>query len=103
MRRYEKAFEHKINKDKSFFITAPNTSPGRINRMRQASGYMDTNFPFNYLGCPIFTGMKKTSHFDGMLAKVVKKLNGWKSKILSYGGKMVLIKNVLQSMPTYIL
>ncbi|XP_070040914.1 uncharacterized protein [Nicotiana tomentosiformis] len=66
VRRYEKASGQKVNKDKSFFITAPNTSPGRINRMGQASSYMDKNFPFNYLGCLIFTGRKKISHFDAM-------------------------------------
>lgn len=35
--------------------------------------------------------------------KVVKRLNGWQGKILTYGGRVVMIKSVLQSMPTYIL
>ncbi|XP_049369900.1 uncharacterized protein LOC125834791 [Solanum verrucosum] len=103
VKTYEKAYGQKVNQEKSFFITAPNTSASRINRMRSASGFMDKNFPFTYLGCPIYHGRKKICYFEGMLAKIVKKLNGSQSKMLSYGGKMVLIKSVLQSMPTYTL
>lgn len=103
VRRYEKASGQKVNKDKNFFITAPNTAPNRINRMREASGYMDKNFPFNYLECPIYSGTKRISYFDGMLAKIMKKLNGWQRKMLSYGGRTILIKHVLHSLPIYIL
>lgn len=45
VKRYEKASGQKVNQEKSFFITAPNTSASRINRMRVASGFMDKNFP----------------------------------------------------------
>lgn len=38
-----------------------------------------------------------------MLAQIVKKLNDWQGKMLSYGAEMVLIKHVLQSLPTHIL
>lgn len=87
----------------SFFVTAPNTSPHRINRMRRMTGYMDKKFPFNYLGCPIYSGKKNLSYFDSMLAKIVKRLNGWQSSMLSDGGKITLIKHVLQSIPIYTL
>ncbi|XP_070049508.1 uncharacterized protein [Nicotiana tomentosiformis] len=36
-----------------------------------------------------------------MVNSIVKKLNGWHGKLLSYGGKVILIKNVLQAIPTY--
>nr|XP_009602895.1 uncharacterized protein LOC104097969 [Nicotiana tomentosiformis] len=102
IRRYEKASRQKVNNDKSFFITAPNTSPTRINKMRQASGFMEKN-PFYYLGCLIYYGRKTTTLFDGMLSKIVKELNGWQDRMMSIGGRAVLIKHFLQSMPTYIL
>lgn len=103
IRRNEKASGQKVNNGKSFFVTAPNTSASRINRIRRASRFMDKWFPFNYLGYPIYHGRKKISLFDDMLAQIVKKLNDWQGKMLSYGAEMVLIKHVLQSLPTHIL
>ncbi|XP_019233381.1 PREDICTED: uncharacterized protein LOC109213985 [Nicotiana attenuata] len=38
IRRYEQASGQKVNNDKSFFVTAPNTSASRINRIRRNSG-----------------------------------------------------------------
>ncbi|XP_070055164.1 uncharacterized protein [Nicotiana tomentosiformis] len=46
---------------------------------------------------------KNVSLFDRMLVKIVKKLNGWQGKLMSTGGKIILLKHILQSMPTYIL
>ncbi|XP_059302212.1 uncharacterized protein LOC132054176 [Lycium ferocissimum] len=103
IKRYENDSGQMINTDKSFFITTPNTCANRINRMRRATGFMNKDFPFNYLGCPIYVGRKRNSYFDNMLAKIIKKLNRWQSKMLSFGGRIVLIKSVLQAVPTYIL
>lgn len=64
---------------------------------------MEKPFPFTYLGCPIYIGKKKICYFDDMLTKIVKRLNGWQGKMLTYGGKVVLIKSVLQARPTYTL
>ncbi|XP_070031840.1 uncharacterized protein LOC142168025 [Nicotiana tabacum] len=101
--RYEKTFGQKINNDKSFFIIAHHTCANRINRIGNATGFMDKSFPFTYLGCPIYYGRKTSSLFDGMLSKIIKKLNGWQANMMSLGGRMILIKYVLQFLPTYIL
>ncbi|XP_060216704.1 uncharacterized protein LOC132644143 [Lycium barbarum] len=93
----------KMNKNKCFFLTAPGTGPTRINKIRDATGFLDKQFPFEYLGCPIYLGRKKVEYFEKMLSKVVKRLNVWQSNMLSYGGKIVLIKSVLQSLPIYTL
>ncbi|XP_060216327.1 uncharacterized protein LOC132643819 [Lycium barbarum] len=100
---YEKASGQLVNKEKSFFLTSIKTSPYRINRLRNCTDFMDKPFPFNYLGCPIYAGRKRIAYFDSMVTKVVKRMNGWQGKMLSFGGKVVLIKSVLQSLPTYTL
>nr|XP_009768439.1 PREDICTED: uncharacterized protein LOC104219445 [Nicotiana sylvestris] len=94
--RYEKASGQKVNNDKSFFITAPHTCAARINRIRNATGYMDKSFPFTYMGCPIYYGRKTSNLFDDMLFKIIKKLNGWQANMMSSGGRMILIKHVQQ-------
>ncbi|XP_019228615.1 PREDICTED: uncharacterized protein LOC109209747 [Nicotiana attenuata] len=90
-----------VNSNKSHFLTAPRTTTARINRLRACTGFMEKDLPFIYLGCPIYVRRKKIEHFDIMINKVVKMLNGWQGKMLSYDGRIILIKHVLQALPTY--
>lgn len=38
-----------------------------------------------------------------MVVKVSNRIQGWQGKLLSYGGKAVMIKAVLHSLPLYLL
>ena len=49
----------------------------------------------------MFTGRKKIDYFADTLKKFEKKLAGWKSKILSHEGRIILIPHELQSLPIY--
>lgn len=55
----------------------------------------------NYLGLPPFTGHNKQRLFDCLKERVWKKVQGWKSKLFSIGGREVLIKAVAQAIPSY--
>ncbi|XP_060170889.1 uncharacterized protein LOC132601848 [Lycium barbarum] len=102
IRKYERISGQMVNKDKSCFVTRPKTCAYRINRLRVCTGFLDKKFPFTYLGCPIYIGKKRISYFDGMVSKIIKRLNAWQGNILSCGGRQVLIKSVIQSLPIYI-
>ena len=54
-----------------------------------------------YLGLPAQVGVQKSDCFQDLIDRVCKRLVGYKEKILSYGGKEVLIKAVAQAIPTY--
>jgi len=54
-----------------------------------------------YLGIPSDWGRSKTEMFSWLLAKVNSKMDGWKEKLFSKGGKEVLIKAVVQAVPQY--
>ena len=41
--------------------------------------------------------------FAEVKERVVKKLTGWKGKLLSIGGREILVKDVAQAVPTYIM
>ena len=56
---------------------------------------------FNLTGLPSVIGRSKTKVFAEVKERVGKKLAGWKVKMLSMGGKEVLIKVVAQAVPTY--
>ena len=62
---------------------------------------MNDSIHTKYLGLPSIIGRSKKLVFAGILEKVGKKLAGWKGKLLSMGGKKVLIKAVAQAILTY--
>ncbi|XP_048492579.1 uncharacterized protein LOC125493354 [Beta vulgaris subsp. vulgaris] len=56
-----------------------------------------------YLGIPALCGRSKKVLFRELLYRMWKKLRGWKEKLLSRAGKEVLIKTVIQALPTYLM
>jgi hypothetical protein len=60
-------------------------------------------YPFRYLGIPMHH--KKISNVDWKVIeeKFEKKLSCWKGKLLSYGGRLVLINSVLSSLAMFML
>ena len=54
-----------------------------------------------YLGLPSIIGKSNIEVFVEIKERVGRKLSGWKEKILSIGGREVLIKAVAQAIPMY--
>ena len=59
--------------------------------------------PFLYLGLPIGTNPRRSDTWDPIVKKCERKLAKWKQKLLSFGGRVTLIKSVLNSIPIYFL
>ncbi|XP_060211776.1 uncharacterized protein LOC132639339 [Lycium barbarum] len=78
--------------------------PGVLSQqVEQITGFKRDQFPLKYLGCPIFHARSKKVYYNDLIKKVKNKLQNWKGKLLSFGGKAVLINSVLQSIPIYML
>jgi ribonuclease HI len=61
----------------------------------------ETNRFDTYLGLPALIGKSKLKAFNSIKEKVEHKLSNWKVKFLSQAGKEVLLKAVVQGIPTY--
>lgn len=72
-------------------------------RILRDTDFLEGKWPCKYLGVPLYVGKLNSQFLDPLLSKVQNKLVGWKSNILSFGGKITLIKNVLSNMPIHIL
>ena len=54
-----------------------------------------------YLGLPALVGRNKRASFDHLKQRIWKRLQGWEGKLLSQARREVLIKSVIQAIPTY--
>ena len=59
------------------------------------------SWPIKYLGVPVFGSRLHVMDWVPLDEKLVKRLDGWKGSVLSIGGRTVLIKSCLNSIPIY--
>lgn len=64
-------------------------------------GVQSTNQYEKYLGLPALVGRSRISSFNGIKGRIWSHINEWKEKFLTHAGKEILIKIVLQAIPTY--
>ena len=60
-------------------------------------------YPFRYLGLPMHTRKLSNKDWRVIENRIENKLSGWKGKMLSVGGRLVLINSVLSSLPMFML
>lgn len=101
LRRYEAASGQIVNISKSFCVVG-NTSPSRLNIITSSFGFSSSmDKGFSYLGAPVIRGRRKICFFEHLISRIEKKIASWKGKLLSFGGKLTLIKHVLSAVPVY--
>lgn len=98
---YCNASGQRINNDKSSILFSPNTSQELRHEVQTRLGISNEALSASYLGLPATIGANKKETFRSIKERVKKRLAGWKEKTLSFGGKEVLIKAVVQAIPIY--
>ncbi|KAI3520556.1 hypothetical protein L1887_10005 [Cichorium endivia] len=81
-----------FNKSRVFGIGA---SEAEIANWANIFGCEVGSFPFTYLGVPVGANMNLTKNWKPIVNKFKAKLSKWKSKSLSFGGRLTLISSVL--------
>ncbi|KAJ9539150.1 LOW QUALITY PROTEIN: hypothetical protein OSB04_031883 [Centaurea solstitialis] len=83
--------------DVFFGHVAPNVQAAIIECLPFRSG----SFPIGYLGVPLSPVSLKMVDYGVLVTKVKHRLQNWKSKVLSFGGRKQHIISVLQSLQLY--
>ena len=92
---YAKAYGQLINFDKSALSFSPNTRRNDKATICSVFGVNQVQSHELYLGLPTFSMKNKRIQFGYIRDRVIRKLQGWKERTFSQGGKEVLLKVVV--------
>lgn len=98
---YENASGQKFKRDKSSLFFNRITKQATKSFFMHVAGLHASSKIDKYLGLPSLIGRSRFHAFRMILDKFCQKLMNWKNKFSSQAGKEILIKLVLQSIPTY--
>ncbi|KAJ0853618.1 putative RNA-directed DNA polymerase [Helianthus annuus] len=87
-----------INKSNLYGI---GTSDSETNNTALVLGCKRGDFPFDYLGIRVGANMNRCCNWKKVVEVFEARLALWKAKLLSIGGRVILIKAVLESIPIY--
>ena len=98
---YGAASGQQVNSDKTTAFFSRNTSAEVQEELKVLLGVPVIQNYEKYLGLPSFVGREKKACFNHIKERIWAKMQGWKEKLLSQAGKEIMIKAVVQSIPTY--
>jgi len=101
LRIYEKGSGQKLNLQKTSLFFSRNTSLERKQEILRQSRLSESHRIDTYLGLPSFVGQSKEHAFSYVKDRVWKKISNWKPQFLSQAGKEVLLKSMVQALPTH--
>jgi hypothetical protein len=98
---YEAGSGQKLNIQKTAIFFSWNTSAEKREEILSLSRLTEANRIDTYLGLPCLVGKSRVQAFNNIKDRIWKKLQDWKVKYLSQAGKEILLKAVIQAIPTY--
>ncbi|KAF5481094.1 hypothetical protein F2P56_001779 [Juglans regia] len=99
--QYEEVSGQRINKNKSSLFFSKNTNLSSKNFLTSMAGIRGTNSQDKYLGLPALVCRSRCKEFKAILDRVSTKMNHWKHKFLSQAWREIMLKVVIQAIPTY--
>ncbi|KAL0283747.1 UNVERIFIED_CONTAM: hypothetical protein Sangu_2868700 [Sesamum angustifolium] len=82
---------------KSSVIVGCQVSSQQTQAVRYVLGYQLKHLPVTYLGVPLCKRNRKACLFDSIISHLRDMLQGWALTNLSHGGRLALIRSVLQA------
>ncbi len=87
-----------LNKTELYYFGANEARGGGLAEMLGCKrGYL----PTKYLGLPLTRTRLRKEDWWGVIDKIEKRIQGWQTKLLSQGGRLVLVNSVLANIPLY--
>ncbi|KAL4282828.1 hypothetical protein GQ457_16G022450 [Hibiscus cannabinus] len=100
LRLFEAVSGLKLNlrKSKLFGI---NVEDSKTSEWAQFVGCTSESLPTEYLGMPLGYSRNSVELWKPILKKFHDRLEGWKGRLLSFGGRLTLLRSVFNNLPVY--
>jgi hypothetical protein len=91
-----------LNYDKSkiYFFNTPSPIQIHISRLL---GIPLSSLPSNYMGVPLTGAASRSISSDSLLLSISNRISNWTFRPLNIASRLVLLKSVFQTLPTYLL
>ncbi|GAU49405.1 hypothetical protein TSUD_92510 [Trifolium subterraneum] len=99
---FEKVFGLKVNFHKSMLVGV-NIGDSWLSEATVVLGCKVGKVPFMYLGLPVGGDPRRLSFWEPVVSSIRTRLSRWKNRLLSFGGRLILLKSVLTSLHVYAL
>ncbi|WVZ61434.1 hypothetical protein U9M48_011304 [Paspalum notatum var. saurae] len=99
---FERISGMRINFHKSEIVTL-NVGSEKTHGVSHLLGCSIGNFPLKYLGVPLHFEKLSREDSQPLVDTMMKRIVGWRGKLLSYGARLVLTKSCLASIPVYLM
>src|ERR1043165_6948392 len=99
---FEQVSGMRINYSKSELIPI-NLEVTEVAPFLDCLGCSQGSFPIKYLGVPLHFEKLSREDIQPLIDKILKRIAGWRGKLLSYRGRLILIHACLASIPMYLL
>ena len=96
---FEAISSSRVNLEKSALL--PVEEVATVEELDLELGYKVGSLPTYYLGLPLGVNHKSVAAWDGVEERYRKRLSHWKRNYLSKGGRLILIRSTLSSLPIY--
>ncbi|KAL6218764.1 hypothetical protein ACLB2K_011973 [Fragaria x ananassa] len=94
-------FGQTVSFEKSLMFCSPNTSKSTASLISNVCGSPLTCDLGKYLDMPLIHDRVNKCTYAGSFDKVQKRLSSWKSKVLSFAGRLTLVQSVTSAIPMY--
>ncbi|XP_041000807.1 uncharacterized protein LOC121246650 [Juglans microcarpa x Juglans regia] len=91
----------RLNLEKTTIYFSKNTSQAAKDAILSGVRLMEARSFEKYLGLPSYVGRHKVAAFRPILESIRNRMNNWKVNFLSKAGKEVMLKSIVQAIPTY--
>ena len=97
----QKSFRSTNYREKTALFFSKCVPDGRKEEIKNLLGVPEIKEYEKYLGIPTIVGRNKKASLNYIKELVWIKLQDWKEKLLSQAGKEILLKGVVQAIPTF--
>lgn len=103
LQTFEKASGQKLSSEKCFILFCNQCPIEAQVEIKNTLGIQKSTFEDKYLGFPTPEGGMKRDKFQPINEKLSKRLGGWNENHMAMGSKEILIKSVVQALPTFLM